>query len=621
MRILRALALFLAIFIVWQILFLTEFWENLEHKTQDLLFLLRGQNPISEKIVIVEIGDDTFGVLDTQWPFPRDYHARIIDNLSKAGAKLIVFDIEFLESSEPEADKLLAESAQNAGNVVFSGKRIRTMHAQAVREQILPPIREITQREIAWGTVNISSDSDGFVRRYEISQAMRDRDYYAIGIVALAKYYDKKNWQDLIKDYNKVFAVGNNAIPKRTKRSALINYYGPNRTFTYYDYADVIDDKDFEMPFLNLDRFEDLKKEGVFKDKIVLIGVSAVEFHDMHYTPFFLDNRQMTAGVEIHANFIEMALNRDYIHHLPWVVFFVISFLFALLVYGFNRLVKPIVSLFSSIVLVILLLVTSYLLFANSNILLPTMELPTYVITFYFVGLISHYLKTSRERKFIKDAFGRYIAPELVEELIKDPRKLEYGGSIREISVMFSDVKSFTPYTESHEPKETVSILKEHLTAMVEVIMSNKGTLDKFVGDEIVAIYGAPIDLEDHAFWACKSALEMRKKLEQMQDKWKRERRDPFDIGIGINSGTATVGNLGSEQIFDYTAIGDTINLGARLEAATRDYPTKHNIIISESTYLLAKDKIIAEYIDEITVKGKTKPIKIYELLGVKEEL
>ncbi len=621
MRTLRYFALFLVIFIVWQILFLTEFWENLEHKTQDLLFLLRGEKPLSEKIVIVEIGDDTFGALDIQWPFPREYHARVIDNLKEAGARLVVFDIEFLESSNPEADKMLAESAQKAGNVVFSGKRVRTMHAQAVREQILPPIREITQRELAWGTVNISSDSDGFVRRYEMSQTMSERDFYAIGVVTLAKHYDKANWKEQITEHDKVLVIGNNAIPKRTKKSALINYYGPNRTFTYYDYADVIDDKEFEMPFLNLDRFEDLKEEGVFEDKIVLIGVSAVEFHDMHYTPFFLDNRQMTAGVEIHANFIEMALNRDYLHHLPGIVFFLISLLFALLIFVFNRLVKPIVSLFSSIVLIILLFIISYLTFVNSNILLPTMELPTYVITFYFVGLVSHYLKTSRERKFIKDAFGRYIAPELVEELIKDPRKLEYGGSIREITVMFSDVKSFTPYTESHEPKETVSILKEHLTAMVEVIMANKGTLDKFVGDEIVAIYGAPIDLEDHAYWACKSALEMRKKLEQLQDKWKRERRDPFDIGIGVNSGTATVGNLGSEQIFDYTAIGDTVNLGARLEAATRNYPTKHNIIISESTYLLAKDKIIAEYIDEIMVKGKTKPIKIYELLGVKEEL
>jgi adenylate cyclase len=582
---------------------------------------LRGEKPLSEKIVIVEIGDDTFGALDIQWPFPREYHARVIDNLKEAGARLVVFDIEFLESSNPEADKMLAESAQKAGNVVFSGKRVRTMHAQAVREQILPPIREITQRELAWGTVNISSDSDGFVRRYEMSQTMSERDFYAIGVVTLAKHYDKANWKEQITEHDKVLVIGNNAIPKRTKKSALINYYGPNRTFTYYDYADVIDDKEFEMPFLNLDRFEDLKEEGVFEDKIVLIGVSAVEFHDMHYTPFFLDNRQMTAGVEIHANFIEMALNRDYLHHLPGIVFFLISLLFALLIFVFNRLVKPIVSLFSSIVLIILLFIISYLTFVNSNILLPTMELPTYVITFYFVGLVSHYLKTSRERKFIKDAFGRYIAPELVEELIKDPRKLEYGGSIREITVMFSDVKSFTPYTESHEPKETVSILKEHLTAMVEVIMANKGTLDKFVGDEIVAIYGAPIDLEDHAYWACKSALEMRKKLEQLQDKWKRERRDPFDIGIGVNSGTATVGNLGSEQIFDYTAIGDTVNLGARLEAATRNYPTKHNIIISESTYLLAKDKIIAEYIDEIMVKGKTKPIKIYELLGVKEEL
>jgi adenylate cyclase len=239
----------------------------------------------------------------------------------------------------------------------------------------------------------------------------------------------------------------------------------------------------------------------------------------------------------------------------------------------------------------------------------------------YIVGLVFQYIKTVQERKFIKQAFGQYISPELVNELIKDPKKLEYGGIQKELTVLFSDIVSFTPYTESHSPKETVDILREYLTEMVEIVTRNKGTLDKFVGDEIIAIFGAPVDLEDHAFWACKTALEMRERLNELQEKWKAEKRDPFEMGIGINSGLLTVGNLGSEQIFDYTAIGDNMNAGARVEALTRDYKTKNNIIISDSTYQLVKDSIISNFIDEAKVKGKSISIKIYELLGIKKEI
>ena len=205
-----------------------------------------------------------------------------------------------------------------------------------------------------------------------------------------------------------------------------------------------------------------------------------------------------------------------------------------------------------------------------------------------------------------------------MEELIKDPTKLEYGGSLKNISVLYSDIVSFTSYTETHSPKETVELLREYLTAMVEVVKDNKGTLDKFVGDEIVALFGAPVELEDHAYWAAKTALEMRYKMQELQEKWKKNNRDPFEIGIGINSGEVTVGNLGSEQIFDYTAIGDNMNAGARIEALTRNYKTENNILISESTKILIEDKFEVEYVDDAMVKGKSKPIKVYQLLAMK---
>ncbi|MFO7897400.1 MAG: adenylate/guanylate cyclase domain-containing protein [Candidatus Cloacimonadales bacterium] len=210
------------------------------------------------------------------------------------------------------------------------------------------------------------------------------------------------------------------------------------------------------------------------------------------------------------------------------------------------------------------------------------------------------------------------VTPELVDELLSDPKKLEYGGSLKDISVLYSDIVSFTSYTESHSPKETVDLLREYLTAMVEVIKNNRGTLDKFVGDEIVALFGAPLEMDDHAYWACKAALEMRYKMQELQKKWQSEGKDIFEIGIGINSGPVTVGNLGSEQIFDYTAIGDNMNAGARIEALTRNYKTENNIIISDNTNSLIEDRFLSEYVDDAMVKGKSQSIKVYQLLREK---
>jgi len=203
--------------------------------------------------------------------------------------------------------------------------------------------------------------------------------------------------------------------------------------------------------------------------------------------------------------------------------------------------------------------------------------------------------------------------------LLKNPKSLKYGGTQQEITVLFSDIKDFTPYTESHPPEETVSILHEFLTAMVDIILQNQGILDKFVGDEIMALYGTPVPLTNSALSACKTALKMQDKLKELNQKWIREGKDPFNIGIGINTGKVIVGNLGSQQIFDYTAIGDSINLGARLESLTRQYETMNQIIISEFTLEKVKDMVDSKFIAEVNVKGKTQSVKIYELLSIKE--
>ena len=604
--------------LILQLIFISNYWENLEAKAKDLLFMIRGDRLTSENVVIVNIGDDTFNSLGVQWPFPREYHAQVIENLERAGAAEIVFDIEFVEKSNTTSDSILAKTIGKYDNITLAGKIISQLDTRSTKTQILPPMSIFMKSRNSWGTVNISPDNDGFVREYELFQIVGSTSKYSLGAMAVASFKDNQNFNDLIIDGKKYLQISDYLIPKNSKKTALLNYYGPAMTFPYYEFADVLDSSDFDIPFLDLDLFEDLASKGVFKDKIVLVGVSAAEFHDSHPTPYFSKSRQLTPGVEIHATFIDNILMRNHLTYFPYVFLLFVFFILTFALFIINVNIRPTISIIYNSVLMIAYFGAVFYFFCNKNLLFPVLEIPAIILLSYIIGLVFQYIKSIQEKFFIKKAFGQYIAPSLVEELINDPKKLEYGGSLKEISVLFSDIVSFTAYTESHSPKETVEMLREYLTAMVEVIKNNKGTLDKFVGDEIVALFGAPVEMEDHAYWAAKTALEMRYRMQELQDEWKRVNKDPFEIGIGVNSGQVTVGNLGSEQIFDYTAIGDNMNAGARIEALTRDYKTKYNILLSESTRKLVEDDFEMEYIDDAMVKGKSVAIKVYQLLAMK---
>jgi adenylate cyclase len=202
---------------------------------------------------------------------------------------------------------------------------------------------------------------------------------------------------------------------------------------------------------------------------------------------------------------------------------------------------------------------------------------------------------------------------------MENPAALQFGGEIRNLTVLFSDIRDFTGYTERHPPQEVVQMLHEYLTRMVDQVLAQQGTLDKFIGDAVMAIFGAPIPMPDHAERACRAALGMIEELKVLQAKWAAEGREPFHIGIGINTGDMVVGNLGSEQFFDYTVVGDGVNVGARLESLNKEYQTTTKIIISEETYLAAKDVLDVRRLGEVTVKGKTRPIVAYELRGIRE--
>jgi len=219
-----------------------------------------------------------------------------------------------------------------------------------------------------------------------------------------------------------------------------------------------------------------------------------------------------------------------------------------------------------------------------------------------------------KDKKRIREMFGKYVSPQVVDEILKSPQ-IELGGVDRELTVFFSDIRGFTTLSESMTPHELVDHLNIYLTAMTNIILEYKGTLDKYIGDAVMCFWGAPLPQEEHALLACKCALKQMQALEKLNQNWPEERR--IDIGIGLNSGIMTVGNMGSLGRMNYTLMGDNVNLGARLEGTNKAYGT--HVIIGENTYALVKDKVVTRELDNIRVKGKFKPVMIYELVDVPE--
>jgi len=226
-------------------------------------------------------------------------------------------------------------------------------------------------------------------------------------------------------------------------------------------------------------------------------------------------------------------------------------------------------------------------------------------------------LTEQREKKYIRQTFSKFVSKSVVDELLKDPDKLKLGGEKKILTVLFSDIRGFTTISERLTPEALVEHLNEYLQAMTDIVFKYLGTLDKYVGDEIMAFWGAPIPQEDHAVLAARASVEMMRVLGELNRKWVAEGKPELHIGIGLNTGDMVVGNMGSSSRMDYTLMGDNVNLGARLEGTNKVYGT--NIIISEATYEYVKDHIVARELDLIRVKGKELPVKIYELIDMKE--
>lgn len=399
-------------------------------------------------------------------------------------------------------------------------------------------------------------------------------------------------------------------IPINENAEMLINFMGPRsnesgsgtQTFPVRSYSGYASRPTSADP-------ETWPQTLALGNKIVLAGAFTYGMaEDEKKTPFGL-----MYGVEMHANALNTILMNKFIYPLPTMIETLILLGFCLLVSFMSSRASTPFSLVVTVVLMAGYFIATTLVFESTSIYMD-FSLPIFGMLLSLIGIIVYRVMTEeREKRRIKSMFGKYVSKQVVDQMVEQGAQPELGGVDKELTVLFSDIRGFTTLSESMTPQELVNHLNAYLSAMTDIILEFEGTLDKYVGDEIMCFWGAPLPQADHALLACKCALRQMEKLAELNSQWPPERR--INIGIGLNSGIMTVGNMGSLGRMNYTLMGDNVNLGARLEGTNKQYGT--NVIISEYTYGLVKEHVVARELDNIRVKGKNRPVLIYELIDV----
>lgn len=634
--------------------------DNLNNRIIDESFSTRGIKTVRDKsdIIIIEITRNTHTLIPApynSWPFARFIFAKLINNLSEAGVKAIGIDIVMSSSDEvAEFDSLMINAIRQSGKVVVAGKIEETegvitlKKSDDVSVSLSSPTFQIKrahedfgnhyfQADSSIGIVQVIGDNDGVYRRYLpfMYSTSTDRLVPSFGFAILNKFYGyKKDYLASIEPES--FLFGAKVIPKYDNVGMLINFYGPDGTFQRIDFIDVIDDINFKTAEeIELDTdtntWDDpeygLKFSNIFKDKIVIIGSTQPEDKDILPVAFAKgektgDNNMY--GVEYHANAIQNIINNDFLYKMPKVYEVIFIFLLSILIFYISSYFKSrktkygFLLEFANLVVVFILIFVlrklSFYSFETHNYIIPIIN-PTIAILFgYFGNTAYHFFVERKQKTMIRGMFSRYVSSSVVNDIISNPDKLKLGGERKILTVLFSDIAGFSTFSEKKDPAELVSFLNEYLEEMTNIILNTKGTLDKYIGDAIMAFWGAPIEFERHAFYACNSALSMQHKLNELRKRWESEGQTLIDIRIGINTGDMIVGNIGGKEHFDYTVMGDNVNLASRLEGANKEYDTR--IMISEATHEIIKDEFYTRELDLIVVKGKTKPSRVFELLG-----
>lgn len=602
----------------------------LENSTYDLRMRIHADPASARKdIVLVEIDDSSLAAVEPvfgRWPWPRAVHASLIDFLARAGARVIAYDVLFLEPdsrgafaiggatmSGSSSDAMLAASIARAGNVVLLADATYDGLASGADAATLIPAAMpgktwkgagLTDRPALKLPAAAFADAAAAVGHNALVQHERDRgtvrsfepflDFgkfsipslgLAAGLVATGK-----------TDVN---------IPRDGTRM-LLNYRGAYgreiyRTESAFDVL-LSEEKAAagEKPPID---------PSVFRDKVVFVGVSSAGLHDVVVTPF--KDAGSTPGMFLHAALADDVMSERFLRKAPrwsgWLLTAILGLAAGVVALSFS--VWPALAMTGAIAGVFVL-AASYAF--GRGIWIEVATPLAALATAAFTGVTWNYFVEGRDKRRVKQLFGRYVSKSVFDQLEADPSLANLGGTRREMTVLFSDIRGFTAASENATPEAVVAQLNEYFTEMVHVLHAHNGTLDKFVGDMVMGLFGAPVHDPDHADNAVAAGIAMVKALEQLNTKWKSEGLPPLDIGIGINSGEMIAGNIGSETIMSYTVIGDAVNLASRLESLNKDFGTR--MIISDATRqrLSRSMDMDMKPLGDVTVKGRVQKVAIF---------
>jgi len=576
-------------------------FDALELKAVDFRFQWRGDRPRDPNIVVVTIDEASIEQLG-RWPWPRATHAQLTELLSDAGAQVVTFDSLFteLDKEHPESDTQLAEAAGNTGLMVSAFLFRGGIDQRVFGKDPLFPYEGLTRNSYV-GFVNLDPDRDGVTRRAHLYAIEGEVVYPSLAVATFAMAQGK-TVEEIISKLPIVLSPD----PLLAENDLFINYSFDPRSPTGYPYptfsfADVLNEK--------IDVFE------TFENKIVFVGATAAALFDLKAIPFISKH----PGVMIHANVLDNLIHENYIHEIPTYITTLYILLVGLVLGFFLPRYSPWIKLGVFSVVTLVGVGLGLWLFSHHDLVIHMVP-PLFVCGGSYGGILFYRLVIEeREKRKIKGSFKQYLSPKIIDIMTKDPSKLKLGGEEREVTIFFLDIAGFTTMSEALKPSQLVEVMNQCLTCFSHIILKHEGLINKYIGDCIMAFWNSPVDQPRHASLACWAGLDCIKALPSLNADFKKKGLPSIDCRIGINTGVVVVGNMGSNEKFDYTVMGDPVNLASRLEGANKEYHT--HIMISDETFEKAKQDIEGRDLDLIRVKGKKEPRKVFELLCRKGEM
>ncbi|HEV2723772.1 MAG TPA: adenylate/guanylate cyclase domain-containing protein [Thermoleophilaceae bacterium] len=552
--------------------------DQLELDTVDARFEIRGTRSAPDDVVIVAIDDVTFNELNERWPFRRSLHARAVDRLREYDAKVIAYDVQFTEPTEPDEDDALIESLRRSGRAVLSTTEVD----DAGRSKVLGGGEAVEYARALDADATLRADEGGVFRSFP---------YRPQGLRGFAVASAER-------------ANGHRVDPgKFEDDAAWIDYAGPPRTVRRISFSRLVRGQ---------------VDERSIRGKIAVVGATAPSLQDVHPTPF--GGGQLMPGAEIQANAISTVLRGFPLKETPTPVGTLLVGLMAMAAPLTGLRLKPLLNFAFALCLGAGFLVAAVLAF-GAGMIVPVVT-PLLALAVGAVGTLAvHYSMAVLDREYVRLVFARFVPEGVVDRLVKEADGLHLGGVTYDSTVLFSDIRGFTSYAEGKDPQLVLAVLNAYHSQMCEAILGNGGTLVAYLGDGILAAFGVPLPQDDHAERALEAARQMVGTHLERFNEWMRGQGlgDGFRMGVGLNSGPVTGGNIGSERRLEYTAIGDTVNTASRLEGMTKGTP--HQVLVSETTYrrLPSTPEDLVFY-KEVEVRGRVAPVKVYGLVESLDE-